>query len=65
MKNYYKVKHFEDNRDKEGKWILDGGRMVIAYKYKCPFCHDRDTAPKPFCHGCGARLKLEINDDGE
>ena len=45
-----------DNRDKEGVWILDGGRMGLALKWKCPFCFDRDSKPKPFCHGCGAKL---------
>ena len=52
----YKV---EDNRDKTGKWILDGGRLAIAYKWKCPFCFDRDVEAKPYCHNCGARLTKE------
>ena len=49
----------EDNRDRHGTWILDGGRLAIAYKWKCPFCFDRDVEPKPYCHNCGARLTRE------
>lgn len=57
---YSRFKVNLDNRDKEGTWILDGERMAIAYKWKCPFCFDRDTSPKPYCHNCGAKLNKEI-----
>jgi hypothetical protein len=54
--DYHRVALY-DNRHKEGEWIRDGSKMVVAMPWKCPFCHDRDTKPKPYCHGCGAKLR--------
>lgn len=56
MYDYHKLSAY-DNRDKEGTWIRDGSKLAVAYQWVCPYCHDRDTKPYAYCHGCGAKLR--------
>lgn len=57
--DYHKL--VNDNRDKEGVWINDGGRMAMLMKYKCSLCYKRSIEPEPFCPGCGAKMSKEKN----
>ena len=56
-------KKIYDNRDKEGVWIFDGGRMGLLMKYKCSLCYKRSIEAEPYCPGCGAKMHKEKNID--
>ena len=46
----------------EARWINDGGRLIIAYKYKCSACYKRSAEQSNYCPNCGARMR-KANED--